>query len=281
MQGFTISFGSLIVVRFLEVADMIKSSLKALDSYAQAFRDLVNAKIQSSSKTTRELLRLNKDDDWNFLCNAMDVVGDASTAIRNFLQFGLDGSRRYQDVGERYLRLYGLLSAAYIQQQAVLKLCKLMNVPNPKAIKAKWDGLKTRELRHKLASHSTDYENPATQDIETYVPVRIGVSGFHCMYSNNSGRTHQSLDLEAAVEEHCRVLISVMDAMYAKAIQTLYKGQNKQLTELKERLEDLRIEKDGGIVLRQPQGGKIVIHTLANRNLTTRSTGRAKKPRAG
>lgn len=70
-----------------------------------------------------------------------------------------------------------------------------------------------------------------------------------------------------------------MDAMYAKAIQTLYKGQSEKLTELKERLEDLRIEKDGGIVLRQPQGGKLVIRTLADRNLTSRSTGRAKKPR--
>jgi len=247
---------------------MIKSSLNVLDSYAKAFRDLINVKVRSNSKTVRELLRLNKEEDWDFLCVAMDVVGDASAAIRNFLQFGLDGPTRYQDAGERYLRLYGLLSAAYIQQQAVLKLFKLMNVPNPKTIKAKLDGLKIRELRHKLASHSTDYENPATQDIETYVPVRIGVSGFNCMYSQNRGKVLRSLDLEAAIEEHCRLLISVMDAMYAKAIQTLYKGQSKKLTELKERLEDLRIEKDGGIVLRSPQGGKLVIHTLADRNLT-------------
>jgi hypothetical protein len=101
------------------------------------------------------------------------------------------------------------------------------------------------------------------------------------MYSINRGKALQSLDLEAAVEEHCRLLISVMDAIYAKAIRTLYKGQSKKLTELTERLEDLRIEKDGGIVLRYPQGGKLVIHTLADRNLTSRSTGRAKKPRAG
>jgi hypothetical protein len=69
-----------------------------------------------------------------------------------------------------------------------------------------------------------------------------------------------------------------MDAMYAKAIQTLYKGQSKKLTELKERLEDLRIEKDGGIVLRSPQGGRLVIHTLADRNL--RAQPDAQKSRA-
>ena len=202
------------------------------------FAHLIDIKVRSNNKTVRELLRLNKEEDWDFLCVAMDVVGDASSAIRNFLQFGLDGPTRYQDVGERYLRLYGLLNAAYIQQQAVLKLFKLMNVSNPKTTKAKLDNLKIREFRHKLASHSTDYENPATQDIETYVPVRIGVSGFNCMYSQNRGKILQSINLEAAIEEHCRLLISVMDAMYAKAIQTLYKGQSKKLTELKGQLED-------------------------------------------
>jgi hypothetical protein len=268
-------------VGFLEGGDMIKSSLSVLDSYAEAFRDLINAKVRSSSKTIRELLCLNKRADWDFLCVAMDVVEDASAAIRHFLQFGLEGPTRYHDEGERYLRLYGLLSAAYNQQQAALKLFKLMNVPNPQATKAKLDGLDIRELRHKLASHSTDYANRSTQDIETYAPVRIGLRGFSCVYSKDRGKVLYSLDLEAAVETHCRILIAVLDAVYEKAIRTLYKGQSKKLDELKERLEDLRIERDGGLVLRQPEGRKLVIHTLAYRNLTSRSTGRAKKPRAG
>lgn len=250
---------------------MLKSSLNVLDSYARAFRDLINAKVGRSSKPIRELLPLNKEEDWDFLCVAMDVVGDATAAIRNFLQFGLDGPTRYQDIGENYLRFYGLLSAAYIQQQAVLKLFRLMNVPNLKAIKAKLNDLQIRALRHKLTSHSTDYKNPVG-GIETYVPIRIGLSGFHCKYSQNRGKTLQSLDLEAAVEEHCRLLISVMDSMYAEAIQTLYRDQDKKLAELKERLQDLRIEKDGGIVWRLPQGGKLMIRTIVDRNRTTRST---------
>lgn len=260
---------------------MIKSSLSVLDSYAAAFRDLINAKVRSRDKTIRELLRLNKREDWDFLCVAMDVVEDASAAIRHFLQFGLDGPTRYHDVGERYLRLYGLLSAAHNQQQAALKLVKLMNLPSPQATKAKLDGLDIRGLRHKLASHSTDYQNPATQNVETYAPVRIGLSGFTCVYSKDRGKVLYSLDLEAAIEAHCRVLISVLDAVYAKSIRTLYKGQGKKLAELTERLGDLRTERDGGLVLRQPEGRKFVIHTLADRNLTSRLTGRAKKPRAG
>jgi hypothetical protein len=61
LQGLPTVFSSLIGVRFLEVANMITSSLNVLDSYARAFRDLINAKVWSSSKTIRELLRLNQE----------------------------------------------------------------------------------------------------------------------------------------------------------------------------------------------------------------------------
>lgn len=211
----------------------------------------------------------------------MDVVGDASGAIRNFLRFGLDGPTRYQDIGERYLRLYGLLSAAYIQQQSVIKLIELMNVPNLKATKAAFEGLEIRDLRHKLASHSTDYSNRTTQTVETYVPIQIGVGGFICTFTNNEHTTHNVVDLRKAIEEHCRLVISVLDRTYEKAMKTLYKGQDKKIAEAAERLADLRIEKEGGLVFRVQGGPKLVIHTVGNRNLTARSSRTRRKRRAG
>lgn len=259
----------------------MRSSIDVLDSYASAFRHLINAKVWSGRESIRELLRLNCDRDWNFLCTAMDVVGDASGAIRNFLQFGLDGPTRYQDVGEQYLRLYGLLSAVYIQQQSVIKLFELMNVPNPKNVRAQFDNLQIRDLRHKLASHSTDYANRSTQNIETYVPIQIGVRGFICTFTNNEQTTHNAVDLEKAIEEHCRLSISVLDLIYGKAAKTLYKGQDNKLAESMERLEDLRTEKEGGLVLRVQGGPKLVIHTVGDRNLSARSSRTRRKRRAG
>jgi len=259
----------------------MKSSLDVLDSYADAFRDLVNAKVWSKGKSIRELLCLNEERDWNFLCTSMDVVGDASTAIRNFLQFGLDGPTRYQDVGERYLRLYGVLSATYIQQQAALKLYKLMNVPNPRSVRAKLDALEIRDLRHKLASHSTDYLTGQGQAVATYVPIRIGVGGFHCLYTNNETTRHESVDLEKATEQHCRLIIAVLESVYEKAVRTLFKGHQKRLAEFNEKLTDLRTERDGGLVLRMGQDRKLVIHTMTQENLTSPPTRTRRKRRAG
>jgi hypothetical protein len=249
----------------------MKSSLDVLDSYAGAFRDLVNAKVWSNRKAIRELLCLNDERDWHFICTSMDVVGDASTAIRNFLQFGLDGPSRYQDVGERYLRLYGVLSATYVQQQAALKLYKLMNVPNPKDIQAKLSALEIRDLRHKLASHSTDFLTGEGQGMAAYVPIRIGVGGFQCLYANSEEAEHRSVNLETAAEAHCRLIISVLDSVYEKALRTLFKGHQKRLTEFNEKLLDLRTERDGGIVLRMPQGRKLVIRTMTQESSTSRS----------
>lgn len=260
----------------------MKSSLEVLSAYTQGFRNLVNAKVRNGKNTTREILRLSKDCDWNFLCTAMDVVGDASAAIRNFLRFGLNGPTRYEDVGEIYLRLYGLLNAAYIQQQAVLKLYTLMNVGQPKKIKTKFDSLDIRSLRHKLASHSTDYQNTVIQTAETYVPIQLGLGGFNCTYVNNETSNQYSVNLETAVEEHCRLLIVVMDAIYEKAVKTLYKGQSKKLTEYGECLKDLRVEREGGLVIRLPQAAaKLVINILADQNVASNSTQKRRKVRSG
>ncbi len=63
----------------------------------------------------------NNLDDWNILCSAMDVIGDTTLAIQDFLDQGIG-----QDKGEKYLRLYGLLQAVYLQQDATMSLYKII-----------------------------------------------------------------------------------------------------------------------------------------------------------
>jgi hypothetical protein len=198
-------------------------------------------KVWSRPKSVRELLRLNKDDDWNFICAAMDIVGDACAAVSHFLKFGLDGPTKYDNVGEKYLRLYGMLNATYIQQEAVLKLYKLTNAPNLKEAKRTVEILQIREVRHKLGAHSTDYLNSTTGQVESYVPVRATLSGFTCEYFNNETFSSKRVDLRECLNEHLEVLINLMDKVYEKTIKTLYRGEKEKLADLTEKLKDLRI----------------------------------------
>ncbi len=241
---------------------MIKNQIEILGRYADAFRDLVNARVWAGDDSPKKLLRLNDDSDWNFICVAMDVVGDASLAIDHFLRFGLDGPTRYNDIGEKYLRLYGLLSAVYIQQEATLKLYSLMNCPNPKDIKAEFNQLEIRTLRHQLASHSVDFLASSDEKPQAFVPVRMNLGGFSCTVTENRGDQNRTIKLDEAIVEHCKTVISVIDRIYEKSIMTFFRGQDKKIKEFKKKLEDLRFERDGNIIIRAPGETKSEIRIL-------------------
>mgnify|MGYP001163408200 CR=1 FL=1 len=220
-----------------------------LASYASAFRDLVNDRIWGKGESAAKALRLKDDRDWDYICVAMDVVEDALLAIGSFLHFSLDGPTRYEDIGERYLRLYGLLSAAYVQQQAVLKLYSLMNCSNPKAIRDEFDKLEIRTLRHQLASHSLDFLRRGESRTQAFVPVRVGLSGFSCTVTEDRGGATRTIKLDEAVKAHCVAVTSVLDRIYEKPVKTIFKGQATKIAKYEKKLEDLRFVRDGNLII--------------------------------
>lgn len=240
----------------------MNTRIELVEKYSKAFRDLINAKVRSSQADIRATLRLSKDVDWSFLCISMDVVEDACTAINNFLQFGINGPTKYNDVGEKYLRLYGILGATYIQQEALLKLYQLMNVP-PSLKKGKElvDSLLIRSLRHKLCSHSTNYHDKSSDSVQAYIPIRIDLENFSCTYGKNGRGDHSCVDLKQAVDEHLMTMIELLDRILEKAVRTLFKGQetSKDCIEFSEKLGELRILRTGGFVEQLPNGRKLII----------------------
>jgi hypothetical protein len=238
----------------------MKSQLEILDSYASTFRQLINDTVLPSTNTLRKTLRLNKDADWDFLCTAMDIIDDASTAIAHIQRFGLSGPTKYDDMGERYLRLYGLLSATYIQQQAVLTMYKIMNVPNPGDIKKKLDALEIRVLRHKLAAHSTDYESDDSETLEAHVPLRFEINDSIVKYMRYTGGFKEiTVNMVDSIDAHVKTMVEILDAILEKSIGTLYKGKENKRVEYSLKLGDLRIEKEGGMVVRVDNGPKIIV----------------------
>jgi hypothetical protein len=230
------------------------SKLATVEAYSEAFRDLVNDRVGWKGAPARKL-RLSQESDWNFICVAMDILGDASLALHNFLRFGLDGPTRYDDTGEKYLRLYGLLSAAYVQQQAALKLHKLMNCTSQKNCKDEADKLQIRNLRHQLASHSLDYFDFGDKVTSAFVPVRIGLRGFNCTVTENRGDRSISYDLRDAVLEHCDFMLDLLDAIYEKSYKTLFKSEKLKQIEHQKKLTSLREMKEGGVVFRSTLPG--------------------------
>ncbi|OGQ95132.1 MAG: hypothetical protein A2521_00280 [Deltaproteobacteria bacterium RIFOXYD12_FULL_57_12] len=172
------------------------------------------------------------------------------------------------DTGEKYLRLYGVLNATYVQQQAIHNLFKLNNVPNPNKAKEKIEKLRIREVRHKLGAHSNDYLNRDENKIESYVLTRFTLSGYKCDFLNNETAKHESVDLKSDIEEHLNLMVELLDETFEKAIKTFYRSDGKKKDIFLEKLKDLRIEKQGGMVLQVPNGPKIIITMTTTRNET-------------
>jgi len=244
----------------------MKQLNEILQSYANAFLDLVNEKIDSTNESIKQALRINKEQDWSFIRTSMDIVDDASDAIGNFLKFGLDGPTKYDESGERYLRLYGLLNATYIQQRAVRTLYELNRLPHPRKTQEKIEKLKIWEVRHKLGAHPCDYiknKNKPDKQLESFVPIRVSLSGFNCQYLNNETRESENINLKECLKEHNELMISFLDQIYEKSIQTFYRGNQGKLMESNEKLKELRIEKEGGHVLKGFGGdSKLIIDTM-------------------
>lgn len=227
------------------------ASVETVGRYAEAFRDLVNAKVWGKNASPSKALRLNTEADWEFICVAMDVVGDAVLAIQNFLAFSLDGPTKYDNVGERYLRLYGVLNAAYLQQEAVKKLFLLMQCSTPKDVDKVFADLELRTLRHQVGSHSVDYRVPGKdKEVLSYVPVRIGLNGFDCMVTEGRGNSTRTVQLDEAIKAHSEALATILDRIYEKSISTLFKGHATKVKEFSEELHDLREQRDGNMIIK-------------------------------
>lgn len=236
------------------------TKLSAVELYSDAFRDLVNDRVGWKGEPARKL-RLNSDEDWSFVCVAMDILGDTSLALHNFMEFGIDGPTKYDDTGEKYLRLYGLLSAAYIQQQAALKLHNLMNCTKQKEFKRRADQLSIRTLRHQLASHSLDCKDFDANSVSAFVPVRIDLGGFNCTVTENRGDRSASYNLRDGVTNHCEFMLDLLDATYEKSYKTLFKNHPAKMSEHAGKLEELRHAKAGNFIFKSqhPGGPNIVI----------------------
>jgi hypothetical protein len=237
-------------------------ALDLLHKYASTFRGMINSKVWSSKHSIRRLLKLNKDSDWDFLTAAMDIIDDASAAIANVQRFGLSGPTKHDDLGEKYLRLYGLLSATYIQQQSVLTIFQIMNVPDVKKTRRAFDALQIRKLRHKLSSHGTDYLNEAGTK-EAYVPLRFDLGDKDITAIRHATPIHhEKVNISEAIAAHINLMITVMDVIVEKSIKTLFTGQDKKQGELRKELSDLRVEKAGGFVFKGPKGAPKIIVTF-------------------
>lgn len=183
--------------------------------------DLANKKIGRDlmEYEIREIINRNSGEfyekyfknylnDWNTLCASMDTIGDTTLAIDYFKETGIG-----QDDGEKYLKLYGLLQAVYLQQDAIKFLFQIIKrcFDNKNKIK-KWNDYLLenwnvlRNYRNLSVGHPIEnrtFERGKTKRV-FISRITISSDGFQLMICDAETGSHQfqNVQLKDLIESY-------------------------------------------------------------------------------
>ncbi len=143
---------------------------------------------------------LSKKADWNVLCSALDVVGDTELGLNAYLKHP-----PIEDIGTCYLHVYAALQLLQVQQDAVVKICKALNIEPQLSPKIP----EIRELRSSAIGHPIDqHENKVTKS-NFIIRSSLSQYGFGLMTVFSDGRqfVERSINIPRVIESQRAALI--------------------------------------------------------------------------
>jgi hypothetical protein len=142
-------------------------------------RDAVEEKQIYDTSTT---------ENWNTLTSSMDALEDTHHAISAFVAAAskLEPEHQKREVGERYLRTYGVMQAFVIQQDAALNLHVSLGMPQPDLRPLD----QIRDLRIAAAGHPTLQDRPKKLPRRAHFisQITLGDDGMELLTVDGSGK---------------------------------------------------------------------------------------------
>ncbi|MCL4843477.1 MAG: hypothetical protein KJZ79_16635 [Bryobacteraceae bacterium] len=114
---------------------------------AREVRDLETRVRDLINQPRWQYLLLQDSKHWNVLCAALDAVGDTTLAVQAYRNLSEPESD-----GERYLLVYGLLQALFLQQDCIENLVKSLGFDYSRQKEL----IQIRDVRNKTVGHPSD-----------------------------------------------------------------------------------------------------------------------------
>lgn len=149
---------------------MINYEKTKIRQYEKFLRELINSVVQkidfeklnrnkiSFLSKTKERFHFDDVRGWKFLMSCLDTIGDSQFAVTTFVNHKIKNGKDF-NIGEQYLRIYGVLSAIYIQQQAIKKLFDLFKIEETASLINEINDLDITFLRHCISAHPINFDN--------------------------------------------------------------------------------------------------------------------------
>lgn len=122
----------------------------------------------------RKFYGFENEFGWNIILNAYFVFEDTELAKNSYIQISLQRLTTHQDIGEKYLQLYGFLNAVYQQKLAVFNLMEVFKLPKKKEYEEKLNNTELVILRNKIGAHPSNYK-AAKDYVFRLIPLLAGI----------------------------------------------------------------------------------------------------------
>jgi len=194
------------------------------------------------------------------------LLEDTELALIEFNSHQLQGpTRQMNNLGEKYLRLYGTLNAINLQMSALIGLFEIFKLPGKKEIKAKAKSLQAIELRHKIGAHSLDYVHAS--EVRNYRISRHSVDDntLELIVLNKEG--HERIHLSEALDEFQKFFHIEFYKACTSIIEKIIPGNATIKAELSRSMDLINETIKGGIVI-EAEGMSTVIFIKESNSLS-------------
>ena len=153
-------------------------------------------------------------DEWSTYCFCKNTIEDTSSALLNYEKKGLG-----KDYDEKYLRLYGMLQAVFLQQDAIEQLYNLFIRSKLSNKGSNWT--KTRDIRNMSVGHPIEYKRKGIIKRTSISMVTISDKGFQLVVwdKQTQKRKFMDVDLRKIYEGYKKEAIKALETIYLKLPQ--------------------------------------------------------------
>lgn len=172
---------------------------------------------------------LEKEFGWNIILNSYYIIDDTELAKKSFKQFDLQGPSRHQDIGEKYLRLYGFLNSVYQQKLAVDNLMEVFKLAKQIDFSKRLNENELLILRNKIGAHPSNYKvvkEDSEHRFEVYEISRPDLQMDRLRLLRNQNH-FEDYDLTKAIVIFDKLIEDILCELTGKIIKKLFNNQGK------------------------------------------------------
>lgn len=225
---------------------MIEFENTKIRHYENFIRDIVNSivaridfdKLNNENKSfltkIKERLCFDNDNGWRFLVSSLDTIDDSHFAITTFQNHKIENGQKF-NTGENYLRLYGILSAVYIQQQALIKLSDLFKTGRIEELKSSFDSLDITFLRHCISAHPMNFNQNGTK-----VSFRIDRNSLNdngLLSIRDEFNEIKAFNIYDCLNDYISLAEDCLKTISRKVISNCYQTAREKFNDLNEKLD--------------------------------------------